>query len=333
MSKKSTRPRRRGWLVALGALAILAILAVVLVPQLLLRQATQKPVEAGTFVTRQEQSTSLQDKMQQALVNPGSSQNSNAQASNGQAGNEQVNNGQPPGPQSGSQQVTIEQQAPAQNANPQPGNQVAAVEQNVAAAENGTQPASQPESESRSAFQNPDSASHTTADTAEPPADTRQAAAPASNDGRFRVQLGENEISGMIFNGLSQGTAPQYRASIEGVSTRISGGRARITVALLPRHLPEAFLKNLPGVNRDTPTVYLGGELSLHREGDEIVPDIHELSLGNFRVPMPFIRDAVKATVRQQADQMLRLPNGQQARLDEVILDNGALTLVGHVGQ
>lgn len=141
--------------------------------------------------------------------------------------------------------------------------------------------------------------------------------------------MSETEISGMIFNGINQGTAPEFRASVQGVSTKIENGRARITVALLPKYLPDAFLHNLPGVTRETPTVYLGGEMSLSSQGNAVVPEIHQLSLGNFRVPMPFIRDAVRATIQQQADQMLRLPNGQQARLDEIQLQNGAMTLIG----
>jgi hypothetical protein len=133
----------------------------------------------------------------------------------------------------------------------------------------------------------------------------------------------------MVYSGLSQGTAPEYRASIQGVATKIQGGRARITVTLLPRHLPDAFLKNLPGVTRNTPAVYLGGEMSLTKSGQSLIPQIHELSLGNFKVPMPFLQEAIKSTVQQQAEQMLRLPNGQRAVLDEVQLENGAITLIG----
>ena len=319
MSKKTNR-RGRFWLLALGGLAILAVLAVLLLPQLLVRQATQKPAESqtGTFVTRQVETSSLQDKMQQAIQqgdgNPAVRQDAPASQS-GQARQDEI--------QLNQTQTQPRNQPPAQPENP---SGAQALPQNNKSAE-------QPDQSTPS--ENPDNSQQSLPDTQaanQAPIAEQAPTQPATpQDKRFRVQMSESEIAGMIYSGLNQGTAPEYRASIEGVSTRIQNGRARITVALKPQHLPEAFLKNLPGVTRSTPTVYLGGEMSLRRDGNSVDPQIHELSLGNFRVPMPFIREAVRATVQQQADQLLRLPNGQQARLDEIQLENGALVLYGHV--
>lgn len=327
------RPRkRRLWLPILAGLAILAILAVVLLPQLLVRQATQKPVEAetGTFVTREAQTTSLQDKMQQAIQTGGGNSGGQIQVQGqpqaqtqgqGQGQNQGQTMNMPQGQTQGQPQGQTQTQPQGQSqgqvqGQTQPDTQAPAVTYSQT-----TGLPEQPQGQVQGQVQGQPQAQTPT---------QPQTQAQAPGNGRFSVSLSESEISGMIYNGLNQGTAPQYRASIQGVSTKIQGGRARITVALLPRHLPEAFLKNLPGVTRDTPTVYLGGEMSLRQVGGSVEPDIHELALGNFKVPMPFIRDAVRATVQQQAAQMLSLPNGQRAVLDEVQLDGGALTLVGH---
>lgn len=336
-AKKKKKPRR--WPYVLLSLAALSVLAVLLLPRLLVQQATQKPAETGTFITQQVQTTTLQDKMQQALmaggnggqgnvIQPGQTNQAGQSAQSTQQ-NQQTQNqsgnqsGQNTTSQFDSQVMSnIHTDSSSQNHT-----QSSSQNSNQSSNQNNTQnqSVSQPNSQNQSAGQNSDAASQSQ------PVQNNQQAQPPANDGRFRVQMSASEISGMINSGLVQGTAPEYRASIQGVSTTIQGGRARITVALLPRHLPDAFLQNLPGVTRDTPTVYLGGEMSLSVSGNTLTPTIHELSLGNFRVPMPFIQSAVAQTVRQQADQLLRLPNGQRASLDDVILDQGAVTLVGHV--
>ena len=85
-SKPKRKPRR--WPYILLALAAMGLLAVLLLPRLLVQQATQKPAETGTFVTEQVQTTSLQDKMQQAISagNSGNSGNSGGQVSISQQG-------------------------------------------------------------------------------------------------------------------------------------------------------------------------------------------------------------------------------------------------------
>lgn len=294
---KQVAKRRRIWPFLLAGSLGLILLLIVLVPRLLVGEATQKPAEAGTFVTRTTETTSLQEKMQQSL---------------GQ--------GQNPPPQPG--QVNIQPGTTGQTSAVTPSEPP--LQQAPEAPSTGGQEAPQnpPANVSEPGQTGQDQPGSVNMQTAAPP---------AADSGSFHVSLSEGEISSLIYSGLSERTAPEYRQSIQGVSTRISGGRATITVALLPKYLPDAFLRNLPGVTRDTPTVYLGGEIGLHRAGDSVGADIYHLSLGNLQVPMPFIRDAVAATVQQQAAQMLKLPNGQQAHLDDVVLDSGALTLQGHV--
>ena len=63
-----------------------------------------------------------------------------------------------------------------------------------------------------------------------------------------QLQISEQQISSLIYGGIVGGSAPQYRPAVQGVSTRISGGKARVTVALLPRYLPQNMLNSLPGV-------------------------------------------------------------------------------------
>lgn len=299
--------RRPLWPKVLGGVLVLIVLLILIVPRLLVSEATQKPADAGTFVTRQEQTTTtLQDKMQQSLNNNGSPTSGSGTSTRPD------NSGQSTGTNQ-STEITPSQSAgqPGNSGNTQP-----------------TQPGTDNQTSGQSNPPNPPSPdqTQTAANTS-----TAQTTPAPTNSGGFRVALSEGEISSMIYSGLVERTAPEYRQSIQGVSTRISGGRATITVALLPRYLPDAFLRNLPGVTHDTPTVYLGGEVGLHREGDSVGADIYHLSLGNLNVPMPFIREAVAATVREQAAHMLHLPNGQQAKLDDVVVDSGAITLQGHV--
>lgn len=317
-----TKPKsKRKWLiVSLSGLAIAAVLSVTLGPRLLVQQATQKPENVGTFVTHQVEQESIQQKMQQALVN-----------------SEPVNGGSIPienqtqtlpNEQSAQQievQVDTGQSNSANQAVSRPENSQVnptAVDQ-TQSNQQATTPRAQTEAQTYSSEQPSRPQENAQQVPQQRPAQTQQAQ-------QFQVSLSESEISNMIYSGLSQGTAPEFRASIEGVSTRIANGQASITVALKPRYLPDQFLSKLPGVTRSTPTVYLGGDLSLRKEGNSVTPEIHRLSLGNFRVPMPFVQSAVKAQVQAYTQQMLKLPNGQQAYLDEVLLQNSAVTLKGH---
>lgn len=313
-SQLKALPRRRstGRYVLIGAVAVLVIAAgsAVVLPKLMVGQATQAPTDAGTFVTRQTQEVSLQDRVQAALQQPSSVQtNSQQTVANG----ENATN-TPPSSQV-QEGIPVPEGQPLQPDTPQEPAAPPFQTENTAPAQTTEQPPTS--GTAPEAIQN--------APKAQPPAQQ------PANGRDFQLRISEGEISSLIYSGLVQGTAPQYRASIQGVSTRISGGRASISVALQPRHLPDAFLRNLPGVNRDTPTVYLGGDLSLRREGNSVTPDIHQLRLGNFRVPMPFINAAVKSQVQQYVGQMLQMPDGRRAQLDDVQLEGGAVTLRGHL--
>ncbi len=328
-----TKPKSKTkWLIiSLSGLAILAILSVTLGPRLLVQQATQKPENMGTFVTRQVEQESFQQKMQQAL--------SNTEAVNGGSvtiSNPNQSTASDPGQQGQQTHIQVESQTSqntgnstdpvTQNNDPvnqQPTNQ----QQNQT-----TQPQDQAEIPTRPQDQNQVPQNNTQQNQQQNQQATRPQNRPpqAQQPSQFQVSLSESEISNMIYSGLYQGTAAEYRPSIEGVSTRIANGQASITVALKPKYLPDQFLSKLPGVTRNTPTVYLGGDLSLRKEGNSVTPEIHRLSLGNFRVPMPFIQSAVKSQVQAYTQQMLKLPNGKQAYLDEVLLQNSAVILKGH---
>jgi hypothetical protein len=163
-----------------------------------------------------------------------------------------------------------------------------------------------------------------------PPAQQTQSAG-TTQPGQFQLQIRENEIASMIYNGLYNGTAPEYRPSIQGVSVQLQGGKGRVTVALVPKYLPEQFAKNLPGVSKDTPTIYLGGEVGLSLSNNDVYPEIYSLSLGSLRIPAPFIKAMVKQQVQQHVRQLTRLDSGQQAIFDSVEIDKGAISIRGHV--
>ncbi len=274
-----------------------------MVPRLLVQQATQKPTNAGTFVTRQTQAEPEPDSQ-----STDSSQGFNQSPTNAAPANsfqERV-------------QRAIQQASQAEtNTNTNASNE-----------SNSQQADSTETTDSTSSETNSQTAEST--ESSAPDTSSTDTQSPVG-DGKFRVQMSEGEISNLLYSGLIQGTAPEYQAAIQGVSTRIQSGRANITVALVPQYLPEAFLKNLPGVSRSTPTVYVGGEMSLLSQGQSVIPVIHELSLGNFKVPIPFLQAAIKDTVQNQTNNMMILPNGQRAQLEQILLENGVMTLVGQV--
>lgn len=153
-------------------------------------------------------------------------------------------------------------------------------------------------------------------------------AVPEANK-RVQIQISESQISGLIYGGLARGTAPQYRKSIQGVSTRISGGRARVTVALLPRYLPDEMLNRLPGISRDTPTVYVGGTARLGISNGQLVPNIEGIQLGNVSLPAPFIQKSAAAGFRAYSRQLLTTSEGRPVHAESVQLDSGQITVVG----
>lgn len=336
---KKKKPVLKTLLIALAIVGILAIVALALAPRFLARQATQAPVDTQTFVTRQIEETDLSQRMQAAVNNA-----------------TPVQNGAPD--QSGQNlQVTVEtteqttdqiiEQPAGQDTDQSSPNTDFGNEDNSDNALPPNSPTEQTRTAPGSTSENRDlnsARSDSNADTRAPgqiqPNAPRQTAPQSRNDvpqqrqpqnKSFEFQISENEISSMIYSGLVNGTAPAFRQSIQGVSTQISGGRAKISVALLPKYLPDAFLRNLPGITRSTPTVYLGGEMGLSVSGNTVEPRIYRVSLGNMGVPMPFIENAVRGQVQAYVRNATRLPGGQQAQLQNVRLEGGAVHIQGRV--
>lgn len=303
--------KARRWLIAGLIVASVGVGAVVAAPRLLMRAATEKPVAESTFVTRPAAALDLRSQMSQAL------QNSQTNPTHSGAQTGQVN---PDGSSAQVPAVSGDQTQPAtQTHNSQ---QTSPDAVNAA-----TQPPTQAQNTSGLSGSTAQNQSQQTP--AQVPAQTQPAG--ATQPGQFQLQIRENEIASLIYNGLYAGTAPEYRPSIQGVSVQLQGGKGRITVALLPKYLPEQFAKSLPGVTKDTPTIYLGGEVGLSLSNNDVSPEIYSLSLGSLRIPAPFIKAMVKQQVQQHVRQMTRLDSGQQAIFDSVDINNGAISIRGHV--
>lgn len=300
--------KKRYWmlltvLVCLGA-------GVLLGPRLLMQAATKKPVNAGTFVTRPVAAPDLSQQVNLALQE--SSQPQPVSSSQSAGNPEEV---KVPGqalPAEPLQESHSQAQTWSLGTNTQP-------QTPTGATPVPSVPVISPTGSSALSTAVSDNSS------------LRHSPSQGRSTGKFKLQLSENELASMIYNGLYAGTAPEYRSSIQGVSVQLQGGRGKITVALLPKYLPEHFLRNLPGVTRETPTIYLGGEVGLSVSGNAVVPEIYSLSLGSLRIPAPFIKAMVKYQVQQQVSQMTRLASGQQAILDAVEVDQGAVLIRGHV--
>lgn len=302
--------KARRWLVAGLVLAGLGTLGFVVAPRLLMRAATEKPVAESTFVTRPAEAPDLRSQMSQALQNSQTNTTSQTAVSPTESGQTQ-----PVPAADGTTSGSITSSTQASNPE-QPGSDA------VIAA---TQPPTQVPTHSDSNV-----VSQSQGAGQPPPAQQTQSAG-TTQPGQFQLQIRENEIASMIYNGLYNGTAPEYRPSIQGVSVQLQGGKGRVTVALVPKYLPEQFAKNLPGVSKDTPTIYLGGEVGLSLSNNDVYPEIYSLSLGSLRIPAPFIKAMVKQQVQQHVRQMTRLDSGQQAIFDSVEIDKGAISIRGHV--
>ncbi|MGE3725844.1 MAG: hypothetical protein AB7I41_09845 [Candidatus Sericytochromatia bacterium] len=298
--------KARRWLIAGLVLVGLGGVAFVAAPRLLMRAATEKPVAESTFVTRPAAAPDLRSQMSQAL------QNSQTHPAGQTAPFPPVSGQTQSVPAPDTNNTSTQAFTPEQ-----PGSDA------VIAA---TQPPAQAQS-------NPGSmplVSQSQVPGQPPPAQQGQSAG-STQPGEFQLQIRENEIASMIYNGLYNGTAPEYRPSIQGVSVQLQGGKGRITVALIPKYLPEQFAKSLPGVSKDTPTIYLGGEVGLSLSNNTVSPEIYSLSLGSLRIPAPFIKAMVKQQVQQHVRQMTQLDSGQQAIFDSVDIDHGAISIRGHV--
>lgn len=320
--KKSKRGRNF-LIIALFFLGLAAMTAV-LAPRFLAQEATRAPEQAGTFVTRQIDQAPLQFNLQDAIAQPADHLPDQAD-------------------QQPNQVLSPEQQA----THPDTENLM------VASNPEGVFVASNPDSfDSESTESNAISEAHPVADQSSDlstdadamvareakPSETKAGMlnkprqSPVRTSGQpFDVQISENQISSLIYTGLSQGIAPQYRQSLQGVSTQIQGGRATISIALLPKYLPEEFLRNLPGVNRQTPTIYMGGEVSLIQQGNSVQPVIHSVNLGAIRLPMPFLQSAMQSQVQAYIRQMMTLPDGRLAQLQKLQVQSGAIHLSGVV--
>lgn len=318
---------RRKQIVIMGVsgICLLALAASLALPRLLVQQATEAPSinETGTFVTRQSESVDLNQKLQQSLLAAGVAVQSDPPTES-----------EPP--------ADSPEELPATAANEAVQTENAPVDTRPEEEVVWRSPPRQPAADTlevNASLENREAVMPTETPPSRPPQARRSAtpaaasqpAKQASQPQAFEVSMSENDISNMVYGQLQRGIDPRYRQALQGVSTRIQQGKARVTVALLPKHLPEGFLKNLPGVTPSTPTVYLGGEMSLYQQGSRVVADVHHISLGNFKVPMPFIQSAVRSQVEAYSQQMLRLPDGRQAELYSVALEQGALTLTGIV--
>lgn len=302
---KRTSPRPKGRLLLTSVLTLLglALLAAWLLPRFLAHEATQAPRDQGTFVTRQLHHEPLQSRLQASLA------------------------------QSQNRVQTEPKPSETDRRNPD-GKPLS--EQKVEAFSSTSLNFSSSQAASTPASGAPSEATQTQPQDAPPPASAlpRTGSVPQGSTDKeadFQVQISESEISSLVYNGLYSGIAPQYRQALQGVSTRIQNGRAKVTVALLPRYLPDAFLRNLPGINHDTGTVYLGGEVGLSQAGNSVQPVIYGLNLGSLSLPMPFVQSAMRTQVQAYIRHLLTLPDGRQARLQKVQVQNGAVTLSGDV--
>lgn len=331
---KRKKPVLKTVLITLAILGIVAIIALALAPQFLAKQATQAPVDTQTFVTRQIEETDLSQRMQSAVNNAAPERPDIQSPQDAQNSQITIETTEQTTPQNSSERTSNEN--PADDSAQLPPNTHTEVNPNFDAPPDAPPPGQiqnntaqnppQNRSDNRSDLPSERPVQRPVQRRAQPPA---QQAAPRAQT--FEFQISQNEISSMIYSGLINGTAPEFRQSIQGVSTQISGGRAKISVALLPKYLPDAFLRNLPGITRSTPTVYLGGELGLSVSGNTVEPRIHRVSLGNMGVPMPFIENAVRGQVQAYVRNATRLPNGQQAQLQNVRLESGAIHIQGRV--
>lgn len=295
--------KKRYWL---GAVLLLGVSAGILLgPRLLLRAATEKPANTGTFVTHPVPAPDLRQQLQLAVQQSSTAANFSAL---------------PPADRSNKRSP-----APERFTDLHPTRQVNA---------QGTREDSPPVAEVNSGAISQPSAAPDTQPLAtqhiETPKNYSEKAVPPTSR-QFQLQLSEQELASMIYNGLYAGTAPEYRPSLQGVSVQLQGGRGKITVALWPKYLPAHFLRNLPGVTPETPTIYVGGEVGLNLSDNMLIPEIYSLSLGNLRIPAPFIKAMVKYQVQQQVKQMTQLAPGQRAILDAVEVDQGKVMIQGHV--
>ncbi|MBF2052967.1 MAG: hypothetical protein IGS03_05800 [Candidatus Sericytochromatia bacterium] len=317
-------PRKKIIIMGVSGVCLLTLAAGLALPRLLVQKATEAPSisETGTFVTRQSESVDLNQKLQQSLLAAGVAVQSDPPVEDETPADSGVTTlsetpvtENPPDAASPEEEVVWRSppRQPDTAASQSQGNQDLENSETMMPTE---APPSRPPQARRSS---------------PPPASARPAVQQAPQPQAFEVSMSENDISNLVYGQLQRGIDPRYRQALQGVSTRIQQGKARVTVALLPKHLPEGFLKNLPGVTPSTPTVYLGGEMSLYQQGSRVVADVHHISLGNFKVPMPFIQSAVRSQVEAYSQQMLRLPDGRQAELYSVALEQGALTLTGIV--
>lgn len=303
--------KARNWLIAGLVIASLGALGGVIAPRLLMRAATEKPVAESTFVTRPAVAPDLRSQMNQALQH--APNNLNSQSVPGSSAPGQGISA-PAGTDSAAQTTGL----------PTSGNTEQPASNAVISATQVPVQGQKPLNQSSSAVQSQ------TGDPSSPQQSQTTPSQPGA-PGQFQLQIRENEIASLIYNGLYAGTAPEYRPSIQGVSVQLQGGKGRITVALLPKYLPEQFARNLPGVTKETPTIYLGGEVGLSLANNTVSPEIYSLSLGSLRIPAPFIKAMVKQQVQQHVRQMTQLESGQQAIFDSIDINNGAISIRGHV--
>lgn len=294
----------------LAGTVLSVILVVVVMPRYVRHAATQKPadVAADQFVTAPAPDTNLGQRVEQSLQ-----QNSDAN-SPAQPTSEPFNSTSPENQSAEGAQNFVPQQNNSQG--------------QETTTPQGTPPTDNPQT-------NP--SDHST-----PPQNNQPTSVPApsaaipiqnapSGPKAFNVKVSEHEVSGLIYNGVMQRTLPAYRPALKGVATQIQNGTAKITVALEPRYLPDDMLRNFPGIDRSSPTIYVGGEVGLRFDQNTVYPDIQNVSLGSLRIPTAIIKSLIKYEIHQQIRNMIQLGSGQQVQLKNVNLSNGALSIEGQV--
>lgn len=286
---------------------------VFLLPRYLMSRAVEKPTEMGQMVTQPVEAPDLSDKLEASLGQP---QN---QTEHETPSHSQHNT---------TRQDTDSSDTPEESVT---STQVLSVptvpEENSSLPEQKTQRQASPAQKSdtlQPALKDIQNNTHQSAPTSQQPTTSQ-------DQKRFQVSLSENELAGMVYNGLHRGIDPRYKEALQGVSVKINQGYAKLNIALLPRHLPAAYLKSLPGITRESPTIYMGGEISLAFDKHTVKPQVHNVSLGNLKIPMPMIQSMIKHQFHAYLRQMTKLDSGQQAILDNVYLNQGKMTIMGHI--
>lgn len=277
-------------------LIIIGLILVISLPRLLLNEATRKPPEIEKFVTRVGPAFSLENKIVKATKVK--EEDFNPVPTDHSALNSPINK----------QKITIK-----------------------------SSPSNPPPIEIEEIFEAPESPplEKLSAENIEPLPEkstkTEKIIPDQKSGNDFKIQVSQQEIASMVFNGIYRNSAQEYRPALKGVSVKLNHGRGKVTIALNPSHLPQELLNQLPGVTRQTPTIYLGGEVGINLVNNTLSPTIYNVSLGRIRMPLSFIKSMVKTGIDQHVQYLLKLKSNQSTRFKSVHVQGGLLTIKGMV--